>query len=165
MKNIDYLAAAEKALRVIKGGAFLTVRAGNDLNTMTIGWATIGFVWNKPVFMVAVRDSRFTYGLMERAADFTVSAPSADMHEAVMYCGTQSGRDVNKFDACQLKIAEGRKTRSPIIDVPGLHFECSIIFKSPMDPDLLNPPLMKLYPEKDFHTLYFGEIVAAYELE
>jgi flavin reductase (DIM6/NTAB) family NADH-FMN oxidoreductase RutF len=164
MKKVDYLAVAEKALKLIKGGAFLTVKAGNDLNTMTIGWATIGFVWNKPVLMVAVRDSRFTFGLMERAADFTVSVPSGSMHDAVMYCGTKSGRDVNKFEACELKIAAAQKTVTPIIDTPGLHFECSIILKSPMDPDLLLPSFLKLYPEKDFHTLYFGEIVEVYEL-
>ena len=165
MKKVDYLAVAEKALKLIKKGAFLTVRAGDDLNTMTIGWATIGFVWNKPVFMVAVRDSRYTFGLMQKAADFTVSVPSGDLHDAIMYCGTKSGRQVNKFETCQLKVAAAQKTRSPIIDTPGLHFECSIILKSPMDPDLLFPSFLKLYPENDFHTLFFGDIVDVYELE
>jgi flavin reductase (DIM6/NTAB) family NADH-FMN oxidoreductase RutF len=164
MKKVEYLAVAEKALKLIKGGAFLTVTAGKDLNTMTIGWASIGFVWNKPVFMIAVRNSRFTFDLMEKAIDFTVSVPSGDMHETIMYCGTKSGRQVNKFEACQLKIADAQKTQSPIIDIPGLHFECTIILKSPMNPDLLLPSFLKLYPEKDFHTLYFGEILEAYEL-
>jgi hypothetical protein len=33
-----------------------------------------------------------------------------------------------------------------------------------MDPAYLHHDLDKLYPKKDLHTLYFGEIVACYEL-
>ena len=97
MKQLDYMAVAEKAMKQIKKGSFLTVQAGDALNTMTIGWATIGFVWTRPVFMVAVRDSRHTFGVIEKAEDFTVSVPLTDMKDAVMFCGTKSGRDYNKF--------------------------------------------------------------------
>ena len=36
----------EDTLNRIKKGAFLTVKSGNGVNTMTIGWAAFGFVWN-----------------------------------------------------------------------------------------------------------------------
>ncbi len=38
------MAIAESAMKQIKKGAFLTVLSIAGLNTMTIGWATIGFV-------------------------------------------------------------------------------------------------------------------------
>jgi flavin reductase (DIM6/NTAB) family NADH-FMN oxidoreductase RutF len=60
MKRIDYMTVAPKAMEQIKQGAFLTVKSGEALNTMTIGWATIGHVWRKPIMMVAVRLSRHT---------------------------------------------------------------------------------------------------------
>ena len=164
MKQLDYMAVAEKAMKQIKKGSFLTVQAGDALNTMTIGWATIGFVWKRPVFMVAVRDSRHTFGVIEKAEDFTVSVPLTDMKDAVMFCGTKSGRDYDKFKECGLKVRDGGKTRSPIIDTPGIHFECRIIYKSAMDPAYLDAGCDKLYPEKDYHTLYFGEILECYEL-
>ena len=163
MKSVDYMAVAEAAIQKIKSGAFLTVRDGQRLNTMTIGWATIGFCWRKPVFMVAVRDSRHTFTIIEDAADFTVSVPAGNMKEEIMYCGTKSGRDGNKFEACGLKVAPGQSVDSPVIDVPGIHIECRIVFKSAMDPAHLVGDLAPLYPEKDYHTLYFGEIVACYE--
>jgi hypothetical protein len=50
MKRVDYMAVAEKAMAQIRPGAFLTVKSGEALNTMTIGWATIGYVWGKPIF-------------------------------------------------------------------------------------------------------------------
>ena len=162
MQNENYMAVAEEAMQQIKKGAFLTVKAGEKVNTMTIGWATIGFVWRKPVFMIAVRDSRHTFGLLEATDNFTVSVPGGDMKDAVMFCGTKSGRDVDKFAELGLKTREGQKVASPVIDTPGLHFECRIVFKSAMDPADLAPDLDGLYPEKDYHTLYYGEILACY---
>lgn len=165
MKDVNYMAVAEEAMKQIKKGVFLTVKAGDQLNTMTIGWATIGICWHKPIFMVAVRDSRHTFGIIEKAADFTVSIPSTDLGEAVKFCGTRSGRDVDKFDACHLTLSESREVTSPIIYTPGLHFECKIMLKTPMNPEYLNDQYDKIYPQKDYHTLYFGEIMACYELD
>jgi hypothetical protein len=34
-----------------------------------------------------------------------------------------------------------------------------------MDPKLLIPDLESIYPAKDYHGLYFGEIVASYLTE
>lgn len=165
MKKVDYMSVAEESIKQIKKGAFLTVKAGNDLNTMTIGWALIGVVWQKPIFMVAVRDSRHTFSIIEKVDGFTVSVPSGNMKEEIMFCGTRSGRDVDKFKECNLDVLDGQNVTSPIIDVPGIHFECKIVFKSAMDPTFLIDEYEKLYPEKDYHTLYFGEILDCYEIE
>ena len=66
MKERDYMGQADKLMERIKRGAFLTVKADDVVNTMTIGWATIGYIWQRPVFMVAVRDSRYTFTLLEK---------------------------------------------------------------------------------------------------
>jgi len=71
MKKMDYMAVAEKVMKQIREGAFLTVKAGKAFNTMTIGWALIGYAWQKPILMVLVRTSRHTYGFIDKAADFT----------------------------------------------------------------------------------------------
>jgi flavin reductase (DIM6/NTAB) family NADH-FMN oxidoreductase RutF len=165
MKSVKYMAVAERAMAQIQKGAFLTVRAGNDVNTMTIGWALIGFVWRKPILMVAVRKTRHTFSIIERASDFTVSVPSGNMQEALMFCGSKSGRDVDKYKACKIQLADALKVISPVIRTPGLHFECRIVFKSAMDPEFLDGEYEALYPAKDYHTLYFGEILECYETE
>ena len=73
MQASVYLKQADKLMERIKAGAFLTVKADDAVNTMTIGWATIGYIWQKPVFMVAVRDSRHTFTLLEKTDNFTVT--------------------------------------------------------------------------------------------
>ena len=147
-------------------GAFLTVKSGNALNTMTIGWATFGVVWKKPIIMVAVRSTRHTFGIIEAAKDFTVTVPAGDMRKETAYCGSKSGRDVDKFKMCNLETTDSRQTVSPIIKARGRHYECKIIYKSAMDPAHLDKGYYSsLYPQKDYHTLYFGEILACYETD
>lgn len=163
MKKVEYMSVAEKVIDQIKDGAFLTVQAGERMNTMTIGWALIGYVWKKPILMVAVRNSRHTFGIIEKAEDFTVSVPLTDMKKAIAFCGSKSGRDYDKFKECGLKVKKSQKTVSPIIDMPGIHFECTITHKALMDPAFLAEEYQKLYPQKDYHTLYFGEIKECYE--
>ena len=165
MKSIDYMKVADEVMAQIIKGAFLTVKAGDALNTMTIGWATLGFVWSKPIFMVAVRDSRHTFGIIEKASDFTVSVPKTDIHDKVMFCGTKSGRDYDKFKECNLELKDSQEVVSPIINTPGIHFECKIVYKSAMDSAHLIEEYEKIYPDKDYHTLYFGEIMSCYELD
>jgi flavin reductase (DIM6/NTAB) family NADH-FMN oxidoreductase RutF len=166
MKKLKYMSMADEAMNKIRKGAFLTVQAADALNTMTIGWAMFGVVWQKPVLMVAVRDSRHTFGLMEKASDFTVTVPSGDLSRETAFCGTKSGRDMDKFKSCTLKTANGQRVASPIIAVPGIHFECRIVYKSAMNPTHLDESYNStVYPKKDYHTLYFGEVLACYETE
>ena len=166
MKDVDYMHVAEDSINKIKDGAFLTVKSGNALNTMTIGWATFGVVWKKPIMMVAVRSTRHTFGIIEAANDFTVTVPAGNMHKEAAFCGSKSGRNVDKFKMCNLEITDGRHVASPIINIHGRHYECKIIYKSAMDPAHFDKDYeSSIYPQKDYHTLYFGEILACYETE
>jgi flavin reductase (DIM6/NTAB) family NADH-FMN oxidoreductase RutF len=155
---------ADEIMARIKKGAFLTVTSEGQINTMTIGWATIGIMWHKPVMMIAVRSSRHTFGIIEQAKDFTVSIPSTDMKKEIMFCGTKSGRDFNKFQECSLSTKDSRQVSTPIINLTGLHYECSIVYKTAMNPEYLDNKLEELYPEKDYHTLYFGKIIECYKI-
>lgn len=131
---------------------------------MTIGWASFGIVWNKPILMVMVRKSRHSYGIIEKADNFTVSVPvNMDLKKALTYCGTYSGRDVDKFKEMNLNLKKSKKVDTPIIKECNYHYECKIVFKQDMDPKELKEDIRtKNYPIDDFHTLYFGEIVESY---
>ncbi|MGZ6292778.1 MAG: flavin reductase family protein, partial [Syntrophales bacterium] len=121
---------------------------------------------SKPIMMVAVRSSRHTFGIIEVAKDFTVTVPAGDMHKETAYCGSKSGRHVDKLKMCNLETAVSRNVLSPIIKTGGRHYECKIIYKSAMDPAHFDRNYdSSLYPKKDYHTLYFGEILACYETD
>lgn len=147
-----------------KKGAFLTVKADNKVNTMTISWGSIGFEWNKPIFTVLVRKSRYTHQFIEKSGEFTVSIPVDDsMKEALAFCGKESGRDVNKFEECNLKVEEGKEINVPVISECGLVYECRVVYKQDMDINLLDEEIKKAkYSDGDIHTIYYGEIVGCY---
>jgi flavin reductase (DIM6/NTAB) family NADH-FMN oxidoreductase RutF len=164
MEKVDYMEVAQKVMAQIrnKGGAFLTAQVGDDINTMTIGWASLGFLWGRPMLTVMVRKTRHTFGIIERAKDFTVSVPLSGMAKQLEFCGTKSGRNHKKIEECGLEIMPSIKVHTPVILVPGIQFECRIVYKSAVEPASLIEEYTHLYPEKDFHTLYFGEIKECY---
>jgi flavin reductase (DIM6/NTAB) family NADH-FMN oxidoreductase RutF len=148
-----------------KKGAFLTVKDGEKVNTMTISWGNIGFEWKKPIFTALVRKSRYTHEFMENAGEFTISIPSdKNLQQALAFCGTKSGRDVNKFEKCNLEITAGENVNTPVIANCGYIYECKVVYKQDMDLSLLSEEVVKAsYPDDDDHTIYYGEIVACYK--
>lgn len=162
---MEFTKNLEKAMEYLhKQGAFLTTKVGDEVNTMTISWGSIGFVWGKPMFTVLVRKSRHTHSLIEKAGEFTISLPLDDnMKKALAICGTKSGRDVDKIKECGLELQEGKDISTPIIKGCGVHYECRIVYKDNMSPNLLDESLdNSSYGSKDYHTLYYGEIVNCY---
>lgn len=165
MSQIPYEQYSAQFLNQLPRGAFLTVKAGENINTMTIGWGSIGFMWQRPVLMVMVRHSRYTYQLMENAGDFSVCLPAqGELKQDLAIAGTKSGRDIDKFSECKLTAKNGRTISSPIIGECGLVYECRLLFKQAMDADNLNPEIReKFYADNDLHVLYYAEITACYE--
>lgn len=164
MRSVSFQELSKDYLTQLVKGAFLTVKNGKTLNTMTIGWGTIGYIWNKPVLMVPVRLQRYTYNLIDKSDSFTVSVPvEKDLKAALKFCGTESGRDVNKFEALGLTAKPAKSVGTPIIGECNLHVECRIIYKQLMEPGTLADDIHeKSYPQHDFHVMVYGEILDAY---
>lgn len=162
-KDVAYNELSAKAVEILSKGAFLTTAFDGKVNTMTIAWGSIGFAWQKPIFMAMVRPSRYTFDLIEKSNEFTVSIPFKDMRQALALCGSRSGRDIDKFAAAGLQAVPAQKLTTPRIANCGLHYECKVVFKQPMQPEQVTAAIANTcYPSGDYHTLYFGEIVASY---
>ncbi|KYZ76211.1 flavin reductase [Anaerosporomusa subterranea] len=165
-KFIAYNEQADRGLDILSRGAFLTSAHNGKTNVMTIAWGSFSFAWKKPVFMAMVRPSRFSHDLIEASGEFTVSIPFSDMKQAIAICGSRSGRDTDKIAAADLKMLPSEKINTPVINTPGLHYECKIICRQQMTPeDTAELVKSECYASGDFHTLYFGEIVSSYVIE
>ncbi|WHH61227.1 flavin reductase family protein [Petroclostridium sp. X23] len=162
-KDVPYDRYMTEVNRGLAGsGIFLTAK-GEKLNTMTIGWGFVGRMWAMPIFIVPVRKSRFTYGLIEKSGEFTVSVPFSSLKKELALCGAKSGRDIDKFKECGLTPVSGKVVDVPVIEQCDLHFECKVVFKKDVDSNSLNQEYdTRCYPNGDYHTLFFGEIVACY---
>lgn len=163
---IAYSEHAGRCLEILSRGAFLTSSHAGKTNVMTIGWGSVSFAWKRPVFFAMIRPSRFSHELVEASGEFTVSIPFNDMQQALGICGSRSGRDTDKISAAGFEMLAGEKNQTPVINTPGLHYECKIICRQQMEDDSVTEQVKTLcYASGDFHTLYFGEIVASYVIE
>jgi len=156
--------SATELLTQLPKGAFLSVQANGLANTMTIGWGLMGFMWRKPILMVMVRYSRYTFELMEAADTFTVSLPRAGKYkELLAQAGTLSGRDMDKFKELNIPVAKAQTVEGPVIDNCGLILECRTLYKQALNPDDLDSEIRaSFYADEDYHMLYFGEVLACY---
>jgi hypothetical protein len=155
MLDITYPAFMEQ----VKNGAFLTVEHEKELNTMTIGWFEIGYFWRTEVMTVGVRPTRFTHHIIEEVSTFSVTVPEAGTFKSELtLCGRESGKDINKFDVCNLPLSYHGDEKTPYIPIPGDHLFGRIIYKTVMQSSQCDQKLLALYPNKDYHTLYFAEI-------
>ena len=161
---MSFMVNLEKTMSRLKKGAFLTVKSGEKTNTMTIGWGYIGIMWNKPYFMAMARPGRYTHELLKNSDNFTVSVPFGEnLNKELGICGTKSGRDINKGEIVQF--IPSKSVDSPIIKGCDMHYECKIRYVQKMNGEDFPESVEKWYPEKDYHFLYFGEIIEAYETE
>ena len=172
-KQIDLWEYAGKILEQVGTAALVTTKADGEVNTMTIGWGTLGVEWAKPIFTVFVRQSRHTKTLLDKNGEFTINVPlkGTDRKQALGYCGRMSGRDVDKIRQLDLHLEEPQ-----VISVPGIKefpitLECRVIYKQDQDLSLLDEDKRLRYyaPETpndgDYHTAYYGEVLAAYIIE
>ena len=163
--NLDFTRYAVETTRKLEDPGLLLV--GTDKkgrsNVMTIGWGLVGIFWGMPVFMVAVRPSRFTHRLIERGGEFTVNVPKNGMDETVAYCGKVSGRRHDKLKECKLTLVKAKKVRVPVIKQCKIHYECRVVHKLEVVPALVPARVKKsYYPHEDYHTVYFGKVLAVY---
>lgn len=163
-KEIYPTAYADETMHVLERcGCLLVSGDMKKANVMTIGWGLIGRIWGKPVFIIAVRPSRYTHGFIERTGDFTVNVPKKGMEDAVAYCGKVSGREHDKFKEAKLTLQHAKKVKSPIISECIVHYECKVIYKTKLVVEGLSKHMVgEWYKKGDFHTIYFGEILATY---
>jgi flavin reductase (DIM6/NTAB) family NADH-FMN oxidoreductase RutF len=156
-----YLEEVSHLLRT--DGLFLTTHNEKD-NIMMIGWGGITYYWGKPIFLVPVRTSRYSWQAINNTGVFTVSVPlNKNLKKESAFCGSKSGRDYDKFRECNLTPVPGQKVNVPIIGECSLHYECKVIFKQTMEPILLDWEIKEShYKNNDYHTMFYGEIAACY---
>lgn len=162
-KEVELFDVYHEMLDKLDGNGILLV-AGDPPNPMTIGWGTLGHIWNKQIMTVLVRPVRHTFNLMESVKDFSVCVLPDQFRKELNICGTKSGLDTEKISVCKFNIEKCSKAESFFITEATIHFECRIVHKHFLDSANLDPAIIKrYYPLKDFHMVYYGEILGVFK--
>lgn len=134
--------------------------ATGQYNAMTISWGSYGQIWNKMFFQVFVRPTRYTYGFMERFDSFTLNAFGPEHRHALSIIGSKSGRDCDKLAEAGLHAEASLEVAAPCFAEADLVIECRKMYWQDIDrAHFLDATIEGNYPKKDYHRVYFGEIV------
>lgn len=132
-------------------------------NSMAVGWGSIGTMWGKPFVQVVVRPVRYTYEFMEKYDTFTLCAFPENCRKAVALLGSKSGRDGDKIKSSGLTPIRSAKVAAPGFDEAELILECRKMYYDDVDPTrFADASIQSNYPKRDYHRVYFGEILAAF---
>ena len=118
---------------------------GERPNLLTAGAISHACI-DPPMLGVAVGHTRYTYEIISAADGFVVNVPSRSQAWIVDFCGSASGREVNKYEACGLTVLPSHQIASPGIAEFPVNIECAT----------------RHHIDLGSHTFFFGEIVAVH---
>jgi flavin reductase (DIM6/NTAB) family NADH-FMN oxidoreductase RutF len=98
-----------------------------------------------PLVCIGIAPKRFSHDLIARSSEFVVNIPSIDLVQEMHFCGTKSGRDLDKFTATRLTPIPANRVGAPLINECIGHLECRVV---------------QTHTCGD-HTLFIGEVIAA----
>ncbi|MFH1018564.1 MAG: flavin reductase family protein [Pseudomonadota bacterium] len=141
----------------------LLVSGHEKPNPMTVSWGGFGTLWNKPTVTVYIRPTRYTHKLLDQSKEFTLNFFEERFREAMDLCGSQSGRDIDKWKATGLHTVAGETVAVPRIQEANLSFECRVMAYQDFDPEkFVRPEVHEIYPQKDYHRIYWGEVLGIF---
>lgn len=164
---------AQTIAEAIPRGILLNTNA-DKFNSMVIGWGALGTVWGRPAFTVYVREHRYTKPQLDKTGEFSISVPLGKPVGRIAHvCGQMSGRNVDKVAEAGLTLAEPQVIHTPGIMEYPLTLECKVLYAQEQVIASLPTEIQEhMYPQdvdgthvgsnRDAHTMYIGQIVAAY---
>lgn len=95
-------------------------------NLITIAWT--GTVCSSPpMCYISVRKERYSHHLIMSMKQFVINLMPAGFVQEVDFCGTVSGRKVNKFEACGLTPAPCNRVLTVKIQEALVALECEVV--------------------------------------
>jgi len=118
---------------------------GKRPNIITLAW--VGVVCSEPPMVgISIRKNRYSFDIIKESKEFVINIPRGGLLKAVDFCGTTSGKDVDKFAECGLTPMKGTKVNAPLIEECPVNLEC----------------VVRQIPDLGSHCLFIGEIVATH---
>lgn len=162
--ELDYWANVKLFLdRMRSAGVLCSVGdAEGNCNLLTLGWGQTGPIYDEnPVLTIAVTPLRYSWQLLEEIPEFVIGVPTDEMNQAVAFCGSNSGREVDKFSETGLTAVPSQQVQPPSIRECSFNIECRI-YTEVRPPHFLLTPEHRKRPVDQQHTIYFAEVLGTY---
>ena len=103
----------------------VTVAPGDKVNVITLGWSML--CSHEPQLMaISVGNTRYSYELLTRSDEFVLAFPGRNMAKEALFCGTHSGREVDKIAETGLELSAAREISVPLLKQAVANFEMRV---------------------------------------
>lgn len=127
---------------------FPVVLVGVKNNIITVAAVSFFSFGKTPMVMIGIVPTRYSFTLIQESRDYSINIPTKGLLEAVKFCGSRSGRDINKFEATGLTPRRAHKINSYLIDECPVSLECEVVHTIDLETS---------------HVWFVGKIVAAHK--
>ena len=167
-RKIDVWDYVGDSVHAMRPGILLTTKVSEKVNSMVIGWGTLGIEWENPIYVAYVRTGRFTHKMVKSNGEFTINWPVGDFPcKVLVFFGSKCGRDRNKIAESGVTLVEPN-----VISVPGikeflLTLECSMLYSQKQEDSKIGGEIKRHFYKMETadHVAYYAEIVDAYSIE
>ena len=124
----------------------LTCGTMEKSNIITLAWS--GVLCSKPPLISAsIRPQRYSYGLVTDSKEFVINIPTVEQLEVVEFCGTKSGREIDKWRECSLTPKKPEQISVPLISECPINIECKVVRTV----------------DAGTHTIFMGEVLCVHK--
>jgi len=104
----------------------VTCRANGKDNVFTLDWHT-PLSFQPMMYAISVGKSRYSLELIRTSKCFVVNFMPAEFEKEIYYCGSHSGRNVDKFEICNFEKENAKKIDCPRIKQAIGYLECKVV--------------------------------------
>ena len=121
---------------LLEPGCVVLITAGNmeKYNVMTISWQTPVNPSSPTLILLTIHQQRYTYQLIKNNQELVINIPDKNLVSQVHFCGSISGKKLNKITKCGFTLLPASKVAPPLIAECIAHLECQVIKNFPLHP-------------------------------
>jgi len=97
----------------------------NKTNVITVAWHTPISV-DPPLYGISIAPKRYSHSIIEKSKEFVINFVPYHLVDKTHFCGTHSGRTVNKIKETELTLLSARRVKTPLIKECYAHLECKL---------------------------------------
>jgi flavin reductase (DIM6/NTAB) family NADH-FMN oxidoreductase RutF len=128
-----------------------TMGSDKKPNIIAIAWI-MPVSHSPPALVFAIRKERYSFKLLQENQAFAVNFPMINLKDEVLFCGTKSGKMLDKFKETGLTQGQSKLIDVPIIEECVAHIECSVkeILQEGLDHMLVIGNILTCYADSEY---------------
>ncbi len=127
---------------IVSPAVVVSVGEWDEANLITLAWVA-RVVSEPPVMSISIRPSRHSTSLIKKLGEYVINVPNANQIREMDFCGTRTGKKINKWNELNLTKEKGSKVKVPLIKEFPINIECKVIKEV----------------EHGTHIIYLGEVL------